>query len=141
MRSTLIAVALEAFATAAQGEAGDAARGKALYTKNLCYTCHGTAGQGGDRGSGPRIAPDLWPWEAFAQQTRRPREAMPRYAKEHLPDQELADVYAYLVTMKRGAKAAEQVRVPLGALVSRTALSQESVPAPPAGVDRSRAHV
>ena len=38
-------------------------------------------------------------------------------------------------TVERWAKAAEQVRVPLGALVSRTALSQESVPAPPAGVE------
>ena len=27
--------------------------------KNMCYTCHGTVGQGGDRGSGPRIAYDV----------------------------------------------------------------------------------
>ena len=40
-----------------------------------------------------------------------------------------------LNTVERWAKAAEQVRVPLGPLVSRTALSQESVPAPPAGVE------
>lgn len=85
----------------------DAARGKAAYMKYWCHTCHGTAGQGGDRGSGPRIAPDLWPWEGFAQQTRRPRALMPRYPKEHLPDADLADIYAYLATMKRGARASE----------------------------------
>jgi len=36
---------------------------------------------------------------------------------------------------ERWAEVQEQVRVPLGKVVSRTALSQESVPAPPAGVE------
>ena len=108
MRAVLAIVAALACATSlAQAPAGDVPRGQAAYMKDMCYTCHGTAGQGGDRGSGPRIAPDLWPWEAFAQQTRRPRESMPRYAKERLPDVELADIHAYLATMKRGAKAAD----------------------------------
>lgn len=40
-----------------------------------------------------------------------------------------------LNTAERWEEAATKVRVPLGALVSRTALSQESVPAPPAGVE------
>jgi DNA-binding CsgD family transcriptional regulator len=38
-------------------------------------------------------------------------------------------------TAERWAEVQKQVRVPLGAVVSRTALSQESVPAPPAGVE------
>ena len=38
-------------------------------------------------------------------------------------------------TAEKWAEVSEQVRVPLGAVVSRTALSQESVPAPPAGVE------
>ena len=91
----------------AQAPAGDAARGKAAFMKNMCYTCHGTAGQGGDRGSGPRIVNDVWPWEAFSQQTRRPRESMPRYPVEHLSDAELADIYAYLLSVRRGTKASE----------------------------------
>jgi mono/diheme cytochrome c family protein len=91
----------------AQAPAGDAARGKAAFMKNMCYTCHGTAGQGGDRGSGPRIAYDVWPWEAFARQTRRPRESMPRYPAEHLSDRDLADIYAYVVSVKPGVKASE----------------------------------
>ena len=40
-----------------------------------------------------------------------------------------------LNTVEKWAEVAQQVRVPLGAVVSRTALSQESVPAPPAGVE------
>lgn len=35
----------------------------------------------------------------------------------------------------RWAEVASQARLPLGAVVSRTALSQESVPAPPAGIE------
>ena len=96
-----------AFAAQAQAPAGDVKRGHAAYMKYMCYTCHGTAGQGGDRGSGPRIAYDVWPYEAFANQTRRPRESMPRYPVEHLSDQDMADIYAYVASFKRGAKAAD----------------------------------
>ena len=38
--------AAAAFGAQAQAPAGDAARGKSLYMKNMCYTCHGTVGQG-----------------------------------------------------------------------------------------------
>jgi ubiquinol-cytochrome c reductase cytochrome c subunit len=100
----LVAVALNAHA---QAPAGDAARGKAAYMKNMCYTCHGSVGQGGDRGSGPRIAYDVWPWEGFVQQVRRPRESMPRYDKQHVSDAELADIYAYVVAAPRGPRAAD----------------------------------
>ena len=108
MRKIAMLAALAAAATVnahAQAPAGDPARGKAAYMQNMCYTCHGTVGQGGDRGSGPRIAYDVWPWEGFAQQTRRPRESMPRYDVAHLPDAELADIYAYVASIKPGAKA------------------------------------
>ena len=108
MRATIAVVAMlaatPAFADAPQG---DAARGKSLYMKNLCYTCHGTAGQGGDRGSGPRLAPNPFPWEGFAQQTRHPREQMPRYPVEYVSDQDLADIYAYVTSIKAGPKASE----------------------------------
>jgi cytochrome c553 len=101
------AAALCASAAWADAPAGDAARGKSLYIKNMCYTCHGTAGQGGDRGSGPRLAPNPFPWEGFAQQVRQPRESMPRYSAQHLGDQDLADIYAYVSSFKVGTKASE----------------------------------
>ena len=81
-----------------QSSAGDAARGKALYMQDMCYTCHGTAGQGGDRGSGPRIAPNVFPWEGFVHQVRHPREQMPRYSEKFASDQDLADIHAYLAS-------------------------------------------
>ena len=46
-----------------------------------------------------------------------------------------ATSFRKLNTVERWSAVAEKVRVPLGAVVSRTALSQESVPAPPAGVE------
>jgi cytochrome c553 len=37
--------------------AGSADRGYHTYMKFMCYTCHGTLGQGADRGAGPKLAP------------------------------------------------------------------------------------
>jgi mono/diheme cytochrome c family protein len=106
MRKTMLAAALLGAAAAhAQAPQGDAARGKSAYMKNMCYTCHGTAGQGGDRGSGPRLTPGLFPWEGFQQQVRHPRSVMPRYAESYVSDQDLADIYAYLAAMKAGPAA------------------------------------
>jgi mono/diheme cytochrome c family protein len=89
----------------ADAPAGDVGRGHAAFMKNMCYTCHGTAGQGGDRGSGPKLAPGLFPWEGFEMQVRHPRAVMPRYSQQFVSDQELADIYAYLASMKAGKTA------------------------------------
>jgi mono/diheme cytochrome c family protein len=96
MRFPIALAAVLAFGAHAQAPAGDAARGKTLFMKDMCYTCHGTAGQGGDRGSGPRIAPNVFPWEGFARQVRHPREQMPRYPEKFVSERDLADIYAYL---------------------------------------------
>lgn len=105
-RNTMAAAAAcAALAASAQAPQGDAARGKGAYMKNMCYTCHGTAGQGGDRGSGPRLTPGLFPWEGFQQQVRHPRAVMPHYPQEFVSDQDLADMYAYLASMKPGLAA------------------------------------
>ena len=100
---TMLLSAAAAVAQTAQSlgaPAGDATRGERVYMEQLCYTCHGTVGQGGERGAGPKIAPDPFPYEAFAAQTRRPRSSMPRYPVEMLSDQELADIYAYVASIK-----------------------------------------
>jgi ubiquinol-cytochrome c reductase cytochrome c subunit len=101
------AFAMASFAAQAQAPAGDATRGKSLYMKNMCYTCHGTVGQGGDRGSGGRIAPNPFPWEGFARQVRSPREVMPRYPVEYVSDRDLADIYAYVASIKPGPRASD----------------------------------
>lgn len=89
----------------AHAQAGDIAAGEKAYKKNMCDTCHGTAGQGGDRGAGPTIAPNPFPFEAFAQQVRRPRAVMPRYPEEFLSAKDMTDIYAYMLSIKPGPKA------------------------------------
>ena len=100
-----LAAAYAAFAWGADAPAGDATRGKELYMKNMCYTCHGTVGQGTRYGL--KLAPNPLPREAFSQQVRRPRSAMPRYPAEFVSDAELGDIVAYLASMKPGPKADE----------------------------------
>ena len=77
---------------------GDAANGKGIYLADGCALCHGTVGQGG-RGTGPHIAPNPLPFEAFAGQVRRPANAMPAYTSVVLSDRDLGDIYAYLLTI------------------------------------------
>jgi mono/diheme cytochrome c family protein len=80
--------------------AGDAKRGEKLYVQQLCHTCHGTVGQGGERGAGPKIYPNPFPFQAFVTQIRKPRLAMPPYTKKHVSDQDLADMYHYLFSTR-----------------------------------------
>lgn len=92
-------------ALAQDAPAGDATRGYKAFMHHLCYTCHGTVGQGGERGAGPPLAPKLWPYAAFAQQTRKPRGVMIPYSEKTLAEQDLADLYAYLRTIKTSPAA------------------------------------
>lgn len=87
-------------ALAQESPAGSAERGQTHFMKYMCYTCHGSAGQGADRGTGPKIAPGPLPYLAFALQVRTPRLDMPAYRREFVSDQELADIYSYLSSMK-----------------------------------------
>jgi mono/diheme cytochrome c family protein len=79
---------------------GSAERGYQVFMKYQCYTCHGTIGHGADRGTGPKLAPNPLPYAAFAAQVRAPRLDMPAYRKPFVSDQELADMYSYLATIK-----------------------------------------
>lgn len=92
-------------ASAQTGVAPSPERGQKLYNKNMCNACHGTAGNGGERTSGPQIAPNVWPMEAMTKQMRNPRQDMPRYDEKFVSDAELADIHAWLSTIKAGPKA------------------------------------
>ena len=83
---------------------GNATRGKQLYYDTGCYQCHGTRGAGG---AGPRLAPQPIPIEAFKLQLRHPRIRMPVYTTVVMPDADVADIYAYLLTIPKGRSAAE----------------------------------
>jgi mono/diheme cytochrome c family protein len=96
-----------ATAASAQAPQGSSERGREAYLAMGCHACHGTVGQGGERGAGPKLAPNPFPYEAFTFQVRRPRSSMPRYPAEHLSDQQLADIYAYVASIKPGKSAKE----------------------------------
>jgi ubiquinol-cytochrome c reductase cytochrome c subunit len=89
---------------------GSGERGQQAFMKYMCYTCHGTVGQGADRGTGPKIAPGMLPYAAFALQVRTPRLDMPPYRQQFLSDQELADIYAYL-SLTKPSPAAKEIRL------------------------------
>jgi mono/diheme cytochrome c family protein len=96
------------FASAADSTApaGSVERGKKIFINQTCFSCHGTVGQGGGS-AGPKLAPDPFPYAAFAMQVRQPRGVMPRYPKQFLTDQDLADVYAYVASIPAGTKATD----------------------------------
>src|SRR5918996_3133654 len=85
--------------SAGQAPPGSAERGYDAYMKYQCYTCHGTVGQGGGA-AGPRITPNPSPWAAFELQMRKPRMDMPAYREPFVSAQEVADMYAYLTSIK-----------------------------------------
>lgn len=104
MRSLVISFLLMTATSvlAQESPTGSADLGQKHFLKYMCYTCHGTAGQGADRGTGPKIAPTPLPYPAFALQVRAPRLDMPAYRSEFVSDQELADIYAYLSSIRPG---------------------------------------
>jgi ubiquinol-cytochrome c reductase cytochrome c subunit len=84
---------------------GDAPSGRKIYVTHGCYQCHGYQGQGSNAGS--RLAPGPLPYVAFAYQVRQPRARMPAYSPKITSDQELADVYAFLLTIPKARLVAE----------------------------------
>jgi ubiquinol-cytochrome c reductase cytochrome c subunit len=65
-----------------------------------CNQCHGNEGHGG--AAGPRLGPaPMLAFRAFANYVRAPRGEMPPYTAKVLSDQELADMYAFLVERAR----------------------------------------
>jgi mono/diheme cytochrome c family protein len=102
MHFSLRSLGLAAIATSLLSSgaiAGDAAKGKEAYVKNGCYQCHGFVGQGG---AGPKLAPKPMPHEAFVNFVRTSNRAMPPYSEQILPDNDLADIYAYVESIPTG---------------------------------------
>ena len=92
--------------------AANARHGQQLYMAEGCYECHGTRGAGA-LNNGPQIAPNPIAWTAFLYQMRNPIGAprygnmkMPKYGPGVLSDAEIADIYAYVVSIKPGPSAA-----------------------------------
>ena len=88
--------------------AADAEKGKAGYVKHGCWQCHGFVGQGGI--TGPKLAPDPIPLPAMNAFLRNTKGPMPPYMEAVLPNDDLADIHAYLQSIP---KAADYKSIPL----------------------------
>ena len=87
----LAGVLLLAAGAFAQDGSEQAAEGRELYMANQCWQCHGTEGQGG---AAVRIAPTLYPYEAFERLVRH-TNLMPAYSPNSLSDEVLRLIYAF----------------------------------------------
>jgi ubiquinol-cytochrome c reductase cytochrome c subunit len=102
MRKFMLGMALASIAGAAMAQgtpSGDAKAGLASFNKYGCYTCHGIVGQGTLR-DGPRLNPPM-PLPAMVAQLRTPRYEMPAYTEIQMPEKDIADIYAYLVSLPK----------------------------------------
>jgi mono/diheme cytochrome c family protein len=74
-------------------------KGQDAFIRYGCFQCHGTVGQGGN--AGPKLAPDPLPYEALANFVRTTNRQMPPYREAVLPNEDLADIYAYLQSVPK----------------------------------------
>ena len=105
MRALIFAVLFSVSSVAA---AASAEKGKVAFVKHGCWQCHGYDGQGSVAGA--KLAPDPMPLEALGAFVRNTTGAMPPYPKTILPDEDLADIHAYLASMP---KAPDPKTIPL----------------------------
>jgi mono/diheme cytochrome c family protein len=86
----------------------NAQKGKIVFENLGCNKCHGSEGEGvagpGQGGGVPRIASTSLALPAFIQLVRRPKGVMPPFGTDRVSDSDLADVYAFLQTLKPAAK-------------------------------------
>jgi mono/diheme cytochrome c family protein len=76
----------------------DPNNGKTLWEQNLCKNCHGDAGEG--KWAGPLAGSDKTA-EEFISQVRSPRQRMPHFSAEKVPDQTIIDMHAYLTSLPK----------------------------------------
>ncbi len=91
--SVLLMLTLAGALAWTQESGDDVGEGRALYVSQQCWQCHGYEGQGSI--AGVRIAPTLYPYEAFARLVRYPN-LMPAYSPKVLSDEQLQLIYAYV---------------------------------------------
>lgn len=106
--AVLLAVALSGLVSTAFAEdapSDQAKQGLELFKDFGCYQCHGVYGQGGN--SGPKLAPDPLPFEAYNVIVRRPPAKMPPYTSKVLSDEQLRSIHFYLQSLEKTPPASE----------------------------------
>jgi mono/diheme cytochrome c family protein len=108
-----IGFAATAYAQTSAGSGGadqtslsDVQTGQKLFQADGCWECHGTVGQGGGL-AGPRLAPMALPYDAFIYELRTPRNTMPPFEANVLPDIDAANIYAFLKSIPPALPAAD----------------------------------
>jgi mono/diheme cytochrome c family protein len=101
------------FAVSAAPSAGDAAKGKEIYSGATpkCKVCHSIAGEGNAKGSldgiGSKLtAADIKAWmrtpkDMATKHKAERKPAMPAYPQEKLSDEDLASLTDYLMSLKK----------------------------------------
>jgi len=89
---SILGLALCSSLSFAQDTDQGADEGRALFTANQCWQCHGHEGQGG---AAVRIAPTLYPFVAFAQFVRH-GNLMPAYSPNVLSDEQLRQIWEFV---------------------------------------------
>jgi len=90
---------------------GDARNGQRLYLAIGCFACHGRVGEGGAfNGPAPVLARTVLPYDSFKLQLREPWNDMPAYSESVMPDNEVADVFAYVRSLS-GPKDAKAIAI------------------------------
>lgn len=104
-----LALSVEARATGALAQSGAAAKGnpqsgKTAYENLGCNRCHGSQGEGlpgsGQNPGIPRLASTSLPLTDFLRQVRKPKGLMPPFSSKQASDADVADIYAYMQSMK-----------------------------------------
>jgi len=106
------------------GSNADIEAGRALFMQKGCFECHGIFGQG-SISTGPALAPHPIPLPAMEAYVRDPKEQMPVFSKNILPDDEIARIHAYLDSLPAG-RPAESIRLLNGGNSSASALEDSS---------------
>ena len=89
---------------------GDVENGKVLFENYTCFGCHGYTAE---TGRGPRLNPPRLNQERFIAYLRNPPNPrrMPPYQQTEVADQNLADIYAFLVSLPPGSPEAERIPI------------------------------
>jgi mono/diheme cytochrome c family protein len=83
--------------SSASEPAGDAAAGQQTYASLPCIGCHGENAEGN---VGPKLSGYSGGYDRFHSVVRNGEDSMPKFTTDDVSDQQLADIYAWVTSVK-----------------------------------------